>query len=100
MRQFFWGVFLTIVLILVVSYLVLKRGYVNFAADQEASAMEHHMAMAASDASIERHAPAMQNPLNADEATLVAAAKLYRDNCAGCHGSPASPDSALGHSFN
>jgi thiosulfate dehydrogenase len=100
MRKFFWGVFLTIVLIIVASYVILKRGYVNFAADQQASAMERHMAMAAADASVERHAPAIQNPLSASDETMLAGAKLYRDNCAGCHGSPANPDASLGHAFN
>jgi mono/diheme cytochrome c family protein len=100
MRSFFWGVFLTIVLILVGAYLIVKLGYVNFAADQESSAIERHLAMTASDASMERHAPAIQNPLTATDDTLVAGAKLYRDNCAGCHGSSANPDAAMGHAFN
>jgi thiosulfate dehydrogenase len=100
MRAFFWGVFLTIVLILVGAYLVVKLGYINFAADQEAPAIERHIAMVASDASMERRAPAIQNPLTPTEDTLVAGAKLYRDNCAGCHGSSANPDAAMGHAFN
>jgi mono/diheme cytochrome c family protein len=100
MRAFFWGVFLTIVLILVGAYLVVKLGYINFAADQEAPAIERHLAMVASDASMERRAPAIQNPLTPTEDTLVAGAKLYRDNCAGCHGSSADPDAAMGHAFN
>jgi len=100
MRPFFWGVFLTIVVILAATYLVLKRGYMSFAADQQPWPLENHIAMSASDASIERHAPAMQNPLQASDETLVAAAKLYRDNCAGCHGSPQVPDSELGRAFS
>jgi thiosulfate dehydrogenase len=100
MRTFFWGVFLTVVAMVVIAYFVVKRGYVDFAADQEPSAIERHVSMAASDAWVERRAPAMENPLPANDETLVAGAKLYRDNCAGCHGSPASPDSALGHAFN
>lgn len=100
MRQFFWGIFLTIVVIVVVAYIVVRKGYVNFAADQEAPALEKRIAMAASDASVERRAPAMQNPLAVSDDTLVAGAKLYRDNCSGCHGSSANPDAALGHNFN
>ena len=91
MRAFFWGVFLTIVVILVGAYLVVKFGYINFAADQEAPAIERHLAMSASDASLDRRAPVIQNPLTPTEDTLVAGAKLYRDNCAGCHGSSANP---------
>ncbi len=100
MRSFFWGVFLTIVLILVGAYLIVKFGYVSFAADQETSAIERHVAMSASDASVERRAPVLQNPITPSEDNLVAGAKLYRDNCAGCHGSSANPDSAMGHAFN
>jgi thiosulfate dehydrogenase len=100
MRYFFWGVFLTIVVILVGCYLIVKSGYVSFAADTQSSAIERHVSMSASDASISRRAPAMQNPVNPTEDVLVAGAKLYRDNCAGCHGSSANPDSSFGHAFN
>ncbi len=31
----------------------------------------------------------------ADEANLISAAKVYRDNCAGCHGLPGEPKGAI-----
>src|SRR5271170_6891635 len=91
MRAFFWGVFLTIVVILVGAYLVMKLGYINFAADQEAPTIERHLAMTASDASLDRRAPVIQNPLTPTEDTLVAGAKLYRDNCAVATAAPQIP---------
>ena len=38
------------------------------------------------DASLERRAEGLKPPFAADEATLRAGMKLFRDNCAGCHG--------------
>lgn len=35
-----------------------------------------------------RRMPVVTNPYGADEATLSEGMKLYRDNCAGCHGTP------------
>ena len=57
---------------------------------------EEQLAMSAVDASTERNAPEMKNPLPADEATLVAGAQLYVNHCAGCHGVPANPESQFG----
>ena len=62
--------------------------------------MEEHLAMSAVDASTERNAPEMKNPVPADESNLVAGAKLYLDHCAGCHGVPSNPESQFGRSFN
>jgi mono/diheme cytochrome c family protein len=38
------------------------------------------------DASLARRAKGLEPPFAADEATLRAGMKLFRDNCAGCHG--------------
>jgi mono/diheme cytochrome c family protein len=49
---------------------------------------------------VARAAPKVTNPLAADEANLVAGARIYRDHCALCHGSPAYPKSLLADSLN
>jgi len=58
------------------------------------------LAMAAVDASTDRHAGDHKNPLQPTDENVVAGTVLYRNHCAGCHGTPSNPDSQFGHSFN
>jgi mono/diheme cytochrome c family protein len=62
--------------------------------------MESTLAGHAMDASVARAAPKLTNPVAADEASLVAGARLYRDHCALCHGDPLHPKSPLADSLN
>ena len=100
MKGFLSGITLTLIALAVAGYFLLKKGYVDFKADNEPSAFEGHLAMSAVDASTERNAPEQKNPVAADEANLAAGAKLYVNHCAGCHGLPAYPDNQFGRSFN
>ncbi|MGC1257683.1 MAG: c-type cytochrome [Candidatus Acidiferrales bacterium] len=100
MRGFLVGIIFAVILIFAGGYYLLKQGYVDFSADHEPSHAEMHLAMAAVDASTDRNAPEVKNPLTANEDTLVAGAKLFMDHCAGCHGLPSNPDSQFGRSFN
>jgi mono/diheme cytochrome c family protein len=100
MKAFLFGVILTVFALIAGGYFLLKSGRVSFSADDEPSATEEHLAMSAVDASTERNAPEIKNPLAADEGNLVAGAKLYLDHCAGCHGVPTNPESQFGRSFN
>src|SRR5208282_2936252 len=100
MRWFLTGVIFTLVAIAIVGFSVLHGGYVNFSADQPVPAFEKKIAMGASDASVERHAPQLKNPVSPTDDNLLAGARLYRDTCAGCHGDPANMDTQLGNSFN
>ena len=99
MRKFLLGILFTIIVSGVAAYWIATRGYVSFQADQQPSATEAKVAMAAVDASTERHAPDAKNPVSATEENLVAGAKLYLDHCAGCHGVPSNPESTFGRSF-
>ncbi len=100
MKGFLFGIILTLLALAAGGYFLLKSGRVSFNADQEPSAVETHLAMSAVDASTERNAPEMKNPVAADEASLVAGAKLYMNHCAGCHGLPANPEGQFGRSLN
>src|SRR6202167_3585914 len=100
MKGFLLGIILTLIALAVGGYFLLKKGYVDFKADNEPSAFEDHLAMSAVDASTERNAPEQKNPLPADEATLVAGAQLYVNYFAGCHRGSAEPDSHVGRSVN
>src|SRR5208282_5435013 len=100
MKSFLFGVILTLFVLVAGGYFLLKSGRVSFNADQQPSAVEERLAMSAVDASTERNAPEMKNPIPADETNLAAGAKLYMDHCAGCHGLPSNPESQFGRSFN
>lgn len=100
MRNFLLGVIFAIVAIIAGSIFIAKRGFIDFSADNSPSSMETHFAMSAVDASTERHAPDIKNPISPTEENLVAGAQLYLNHCAGCHGVPSNADSQFGRSFN
>ncbi|HEX3422535.1 MAG TPA: cytochrome c [Sphingomicrobium sp.] len=53
---------------------------------------ESSAGMRALDASLEKRSSGLSNPVAAnDPAALAAGAKIYADNCAGCHGSSKGP---------
>jgi len=99
MKAFFSGIVVAIVIIFAGGYVAASRGYVNFEADQQPSALERHFATDAVDAATERRAPERKNPMPASEENLVAGAQLYLNHCAGCHGVPANAESQFGRSF-
>jgi mono/diheme cytochrome c family protein len=100
MQKFLWGILFTLVVIVIGAFLVVRGGYFNFSADTETSPLEKKIAMSAMDKSTERRAPQTSNPLQPNDDTLIASARLYRDNCAGCHGDPSHMATQLGDSFN
>jgi len=99
MKGFIFGI-LTAVLVLVAGVLLAMMGYMGMRADDPPSKLESAIAMRAMDASVERAAPKLKNPLEADEENLVAGARLYRENCSVCHGDPAHPKAPLANSLN
>ncbi|HEY0703011.1 MAG TPA: c-type cytochrome [Candidatus Acidoferrales bacterium] len=100
MKGFLFGIIITLLVLFGIVMFVAKTGRVNFSADQQPSDTEKHLAMSAVDASTDRHAPDVKNPLQPNETTLVAGADLYMNHCAGCHGLPSNPESAFAKSFN
>jgi mono/diheme cytochrome c family protein len=100
MRNFLLGIiFALIVLVGGVAWFV-KAGRANFEADSPVSDFERRFAMGAVDASTDRHAPDVKNPLAATEENIAAGAHIYLDHCAGCHGVPSNPNSQFARSFN
>jgi mono/diheme cytochrome c family protein len=98
MRGFISGIVVAILIAVVILFVALT-GRMSFRADEEPGAMETHLAMRAVDASTERNAPKISNPVQATDDNLKAAAQLYRDNCSGCHGDPVTPERPFGKSF-
>jgi thiosulfate dehydrogenase len=99
MKNFLFGI-LTMILILAVGLLFALLGFVNMRADNPPSHLEAAIAGRAMDASVGRAAPKLTNPVTADEANLLAGARLYREHCTLCHGDPAHPKAPLSDSLN
>ena len=99
MKNFLAGIIFALLGLLVGGFWYLKKGYVSFEADQEPSFVERSLAMAAVDAATERHARELNNPVSATEKNLVEGAKLYYDNCAGCHDMLSNTITQFGKSF-
>ena len=99
MRNFILGIVVTIALIVVVGLIVAYFGLMPTNADATPPALEQHIAMSALDASMERHAPRIANPIPATDDNLIAGMKLYTMNCAVCHGTLDYKPSLLEHSM-
>lgn len=92
MKGFIGGI-VTMILVLVLGLAFALMGFVNMRADNPPSKMESTLAGHTMDASVARAAPKLTNPVAADEASVVAGARLYRDHYTLCHGDPAHPKS-------
>lgn len=95
MKGFILGIIFTFVAIAAVGLFILETGRVNTQADVAPSALETRIAAPALDASIERHAPKVANPIQPTEQNLVDGAQIYAVKCAQCHGDPSHPKSLL-----
>ena len=100
MKGFILGILVTIAVIICVGLFVAETGRVDMRADVPPSHLETRFAGGAMDASVDRHAPEVKNPLQPTTQNLVAGAAVYLERCALCHGDPAHPESPLAHSFN
>lgn len=100
MKGFILGILLTIAVIVAVGVFVAETGRVDMRADNPPSSMERRFAGGAMDASVDRHAPNVKNPLQPTNENLIGGATVYLDHCALCHGDPARPKSLLADSFN
>ena len=79
------------------AFFFLRLGFLDMRADIRPSALESRLAMACMDASCARHAPDVRNPVQPTNANLLAGMRLYRHNCAMCHGAPDHPERRFGH---
>lgn len=99
MKGFMLGILLTIAVIIAVGLFVAETGRVDMRADQTPPQIERRLAGGAMDASVDRNAPKVTNPLQPTNENLIGGATVYLDHCALCHGDPAHPKSALGESL-
>jgi mono/diheme cytochrome c family protein len=99
MRNFIIGIVFTFVLLSVGALFVVYRGYMNTSAAARPGMVETYFASRALDASIERHALRLSNPVPTNDANLVGGMIAYSMNCAGCHGSLDKKENKLGAAF-
>ena len=86
MRNFVLGVVVTLVVIILGGLAYLMLGFFPTSADATPPPLERRIAMNAMDASMERHAPHVNNPVPPTDDNLIDGMKIYTMNCALCHG--------------
>ncbi len=99
MRNFIWGIVITIVVIIVVGAGLALLGYLPTNANATPPGWEKHVAMTALDASMERKAPRVNNPVPATDENLIEGIKIYTMNCALCHGGLDRKPGELSHAM-
>jgi len=99
MRGLVLGIIVAFVLLFVAALVIAQFGLMPTNADATPSQFESRIAANALDASMERHAPRVNNPIPATEDNLIAGMKLYTMNCAVCHGTLDYKPSLLEHSM-
>lgn len=99
MIRFLIGFLTAVVLVLLVLFCYVRLGFVDPRADVEPGSLEKKVAMPALDASVDRRAPSMKNPIQPTDENLLGGMKTYQANCSGCHGDISHPHLAFGDSF-
>ena len=99
MGKFFLGVIITLAILILGGLGFAALGFFPTSANVEPPHWERHLTMSAVDASMERHAPRVTNPLMPTDDNLKDGIKLYTMNCALCHGSLDRKPSTLATSF-
>ena len=99
MRKFLLGVIVTLLVLILGALGFAVLGFFPTQANVEPPHLERHLAMSAVDASMDRHAPRVSNPLTPTDQNLEDGMKLYTMNCALCHGGLDRKPSSLANSF-
>ena len=99
MRFFIAGIIATIFIAFVIGLVIAEFGLMPTNADATPPAFETKIASNALDASMERHAPRVTNPVPVTDENLIDGIKVYSMNCALCHGDLDYKPSGLAHSL-
>lgn len=99
MRGFIWGIIATLIVIVIAGLAAANLGLFPTSADATPPAFERRIAMNALDASMDRHAPRVSNPLPPTDDNLIDGMKIYTMNCSLCHGTLDNRPSALEKAF-
>jgi len=88
MGKFIAGIIFTVVIAGVGGLLFAYFGHMPVNADAAPGKLETTVAGHAMDASVERQAPKVSNPIQPTEENLLRGMLIYSMNCAQCHGEP------------
>ena len=99
MGKFTLGVIVTILILILGGLGFAMLGFLPTRANVEPPHLESRIAMGAVDASMDRHAPHVTNPLTPTDKSLEDGMKLYTMHCALCHGGLDRKPSTLATSF-
>ena len=92
--KFIFGVIVGVILLALAAYFYFATGSAPVATGDSPMPFEAKMANKALHARIDKEMP-KNVPIAADEATYMAGAGIYRENCAVCHGVPGMQQSAI-----
>lgn len=99
MRKFFAGVIVILIILILGGLGAAVLGFIPTNANVTPPRWETHMANTAVDASMERHAPRVNNPLPPTDQNFEDAMKVYTMNCALCHGGLDRKPAEIGKAF-
>lgn len=91
MGKFTVGFLLGVIVIAAGSYVYIHYGFIDLRADQSASFVEHTYMRGAMDKYADRYAQKAENPTPQTDVSLIEGVRLYKANCAVCHGGPDKP---------
>jgi len=92
-KNFLLGVLFASLVLVVGGLAYLRLGYAEVRADIPPGSRETALLFSSVHASVRRRAPELPNPVSPTDENLIAGGKIYRNECAGCHGTPGKPDS-------
>jgi len=90
MRNFLLGLVIGVLVLPAALLIAAWLGLIPVSADTKPPRWETAVARMAFDASTARNAPHLANPIAPTQENLMAGLKLFEDDCAGCHGTPAT----------
>lgn len=99
MGKFILGIIFTLVVLFVGSYIYMHYGFMNIAADVPYNKIEMIYVRGMIDRWAERFGPKTANPVQPTDANMIDGVKLYKQDCAVCHGSPQNPIAEIGRSL-
>jgi thiosulfate dehydrogenase len=95
MGKFILGIIVGVILVFVAVYVYFATGMAPVATSAQAMPFEKRMANMALHKRAEKEAPKSSGLPNPADADYAAAADLYREHCAVCHGVPQQPQTAI-----
>jgi len=93
------GFLAALALIVIGGCVYLECGFADVRSDENPPSWESGLMSSAVHASVRRGAPKLQNPFSPTDERLIVGAKLYLNDCVGCHGAPGRPPSDFGATF-